>query len=333
MFNVNVDFTVRIENCPKAGIASYDFRAKHGLPTGDDDRLSIKVKRTDEALCRQFIDACDGNGDLCICGYHSDTLVECPDPSQRYLNLPAETLSAALADEEIDLALILQACGVSQAKMLSEMKAKRSAEINEAVQRYESLSDEELADEAISKDRTDWNRNLLGRDVLTRTGSEGRRFPDVTATIPEAIHIAERIARLLKESQAELAAEVAANKAGQGEWIKSHGSDRLKACWAEDVECRAIYLDERLKLERPDWQLYDRIDGSLSDPRNPPAEAFDLLLQARTHDPKATLYYYECGEVWAEEDYGMEQPTMPTVREYVAASEYLGRRIVFGATR
>lgn len=75
-------------------------------------------------------------------------------------------------------------------------------------------------------------------------------------------------------------------------WIEEHGSTRLKRMAAEDISCRAVYLDERLALERPDWRWYQEVRGDYDDPRNPPEEAFTMLDQARRSEPDASLVYW-----------------------------------------
>ena len=54
---------------------------------------------------------------------------------------------------------------------------------------------------------------------------------------------------------------------------------------AEGIECGSIYRDERLALEYPGWQFDGSHLPSWDEPRNPPAEAFALLDQARASLP------------------------------------------------
>lgn len=100
-------------------------------------------------------------------------------------------------------------------------------------------------------------------------------------------------------------------------WAEQHGSPRLRRSIEEGIECLAIYLDERLAVDRPGWQWYDSVSGTTKDPRNPTESAFALLDEARTTDPEACLQYYVDG----------------STRGYVAESTYLGKTIVFGVER
>ena len=120
-----------------------------------------------------------------------------------------------------------------------------------------------------------------------------------------------------KEREEKEAAEIAADDlmtAERDAWISAHGSDRLKRCVAEGIECAAAYRDERMAAERHGWQWYAAVDGRYDDPRNPPMAAFSLLDEARTFDPAAKL-------VFAGEN---------SATGYAALAEFLGDEIVFG---
>lgn len=95
---------------------------------------------------------------------------------------------------------------------------------------------------------------------------------------------AEKEAQAAAEKKAK-AERQAREKAEIKAWATAHGSDRLKKCVANDIECGAVYRDERLALEYPGWE----VDGSklptFDDPRNPPAEALELLDKARASLP------------------------------------------------
>ncbi len=106
-------------------------------------------------------------------------------------------------------------------------------------------------------------------------------------------------------------AEKAASAKERADWIAAHGSDRLRACAAEGIKCEAVYLDERLAYERPGWKWYLDVPGEYNEPRNPHAEAFTILAEARKSVPSAKLVY-------AGDD------------NYAAMAEYMGRDIVYG---
>ena len=131
--------------------------------------------------------------------------------------------------------------------------------------------------------------------------------------------------RLASEKEkAEKAERAAAVKADMAAWITANGSARLRRCLAEGVECAAAYRDERLVMERPGWVL--DTDGTDSEPRNPPDEAFALLDEARKTAPDAKLNYL------TYEDQTDEETGDVTAgwRGYVAVAEFLGRTIRYG---
>lgn len=95
-------------------------------------------------------------------------------------------------------------------------------------------------------------------------------------------------------------------------WANQYGSDRLRRCVAEGIECGAIYRSERLNLEYPGWEIDDSSLPSWDEPRNPPTEALELLDKARASLPAdwseedrklATLVY------WSKEDDDCETHT------------------------
>lgn len=130
--------------------------------------------------------------------------------------------------------------------------------------------------------------------------------------------IEKRIAAYEAKREEELAEESrvrAMYELDRREWIVSSGSERLKRMLAEDIELNAAYLDERLMSDLgPGWYYYSSIPGSISDPRNPPHEAFDMLDLARESKLDAELKFYE------------------RLNCYVAYAEFLGKEVVFSHT-
>lgn len=110
-------------------------------------------------------------------------------------------------------------------------------------------------------------------------------------------------------------------------WIAANGSERLRRCVAEKISCLATYRDERLAAERPGWRWWDAVRGKDLDPRNPPAEAFDLLDEARAIAPDAELRFVEAD---AETDDETGDETAHEIRGYACLANFLGRQIVFG---
>jgi len=104
-------------------------------------------------------------------------------------------------------------------------------------------------------------------------------------------------------------------------WIAEHGSERLQACHAEGFECEALYRDERLAHDHPDWVWLAQCSGADKDPRNPSSEAFGVLYAARDHKSDAKLRYWE---VWRRATGDLKWAG------YVAEARFLGRLVIFG---
>ncbi len=108
-----------------------------------------------------------------------------------------------------------------------------------------------------------------------------------------------------------------------GRWILVYGSERLKLCLSEGAECGALYRDERLALERPDWAWESRARGKGLPPRNPREEAFVLLEQARKTAPDAEMVY------WTVRREGEEGDRL-IWRGCICRAVFLGRNILYG---
>lgn len=137
--------------------------------------------------------------------------------------------------------------------------------------------------------------------ITTTSGISEREFFSTAAQAVEAVAARKRVAGQVVD------------------WILSRGSDRLKRCLAEGIDCMSCYRDERLALERPDWRWEANVPGKYSDPRNPTEEAFALLDSARATLPEGVesqLVY------WVDKDCDY--------RGYAVISEYLDREIVYG---
>lgn len=165
---------------------------------------------------------------------------------------------------------------------------------------------------------------IAQRGIHFRNGSHIARFVLTDAEWADAEQLArkmmkdaareneEREAREERERQARLKQESKEQRA----WIRAHGSERLLICMEEGIECDAIYRDERLHWEAPDW-VWDRWDydaagwvwdkqGSdkvgYSEPRNPPLSALKMLRKARRLYENAELLYAICTKVPEEDD-------------------------------
>jgi hypothetical protein len=127
---------------------------------------------------------------------------------------------------------------------------------------------------------------------------------------------------------AEASAKAAAREAAAREirkWAETHGSARLRRLIVEEISHDAVYRDERLALERPDW-VYDNasIRGAASEIRNASEEALALLDEARKTAPDARLVYWV-----ADEETDDEGETIEEFRGAVCVAQFLDRQIVF----
>lgn len=118
------------------------------------------------------------------------------------------------------------------------------------------------------------------------------------------------------------------------DWIREHGSPRLKRMLEEGIEHMATYRSERLALERPGWSFANDVRGDADEPRNPPKEAFDLLDEARAIAADAQLVYWvaERDCEGCRERYCPDHGEDYTVRGYTCVATFLGRKIVFRVT-
>lgn len=218
-------------------------------------------------------------------------------------------------------------------KLIDESAAARAAHMaaREEERREEERRRAEGRKADLSKPAESWISKTMSLKVGGRwivgweLGGLYRDDPDFAPVRAEAQRIAEeRNAALIAEEEERQRVERENGEREEAErlaWIESHGSARLRRCVEEEIEHGAIYRSERLALERPGWEFYDQIPGTLDDARNPPAKAFELLDEARLCDPDATLEYL------VTEDETGDEPD----RRHVAVAEFLGRRIVYGA--
>lgn len=120
-------------------------------------------------------------------------------------------------------------------------------------------------------------------------------------------------------------------------WICEHGSARLKRLLEEEIPHGAVYLDERLALDRPNWRWDKDVMGNSAVPRNAPEEALELLDAARAAVPTderkdVKLVYWTISA--CESDHWDEEEKCPGYHEgwrgYAAKTEFLGKDIIFG---
>ncbi len=207
----------------------------------------------------------------------------------------------------------------AEALVKSEEVSRLAAEKQEA-ERIERLANCTAFIELLEKNPSRWIRGEF-KDGFKMHG-DGYSVPDELKGRMKAVQIAaeERMAQIEKQKDDEMLA-----------WIAEHGSDRLKKCIAEDIECGAAYFDERLEMERPGWTVYKDCEGESSDPRNPPLAAFEVLEAARKFDPQSELQYHVVnGEPAGPDDDGDWVEATEGWRGYTAEAMFLGKRITFG---
>lgn len=162
-----------------------------------------------------------------------------------------------------------------------------------------------------------------------------QKWSSVTQRHPELAAWGERV-RLATErrcaaAQAAKEAREVAERREHEEWIAQYGSQRLRSCVREGIEYQRVYRDERLALERPGWAWYDAVPGESRPPRNPPANAFEMLERARALEPTARLQALVTDHIHCaacDLDCARTEDL-----EYIAEAQFLGRTIISRAPR
>jgi len=152
-------------------------------------------------------------------------------------------------------------------------------------------------------------------DIATAPNSNGISFYDLDQVLKGEVRFTSRLMELADpDKQAELLRQTAEwrekedrleakrkqQEAEQLQWIVNHGSKRLKRHVTEGIDHQGVYLSERLKLDAPGWAYYQKVDGDYDAPRNAPASAFELLDEARTRYPEATLHFWKIDDEYDE---------------------------------
>lgn len=292
MFNVKINFRVKLAECPENGLPAIDWRKEHGIDPQPTNVVIIGYSGHDEALCREFPQLLNAEGDLLI--YNAEN----SSASDFGLHYSCDAASKELrSNGGYGSHLYNNSLPV---ELFRELETQRG---NGASAQVATIL-----------------RHLLKQSAEINAQREAERR-EAERREREAC---EERKRQYAEAAAKAHAIVAADRAKRNEWIARHGSDRLKRCAAEEIECDAVYRDERLAIERPDWQWTDCCQGDGDEPRNPPAEAFSILDGARQTDPDAVLRYWT---VTARDRYHDEDGEE---HFYVAVGEFLGREVVYG---
>jgi len=147
-------------------------------------------------------------------------------------------------------------------------------------------------------------------------------------------HREKRRDRERKQEEQE-AREAEAQVKAMEDWVREHGSERLKLILEEGFlsQSMGVYRDERIAQERPGWQWDDKwLDGQVqhADVLNPSLEDLQWLrqerqaLQEKYPDANPELCY---GKLVDQDEYGYDDE-QPVFEGTFLVDEYMNRTIV-----
>ena len=263
-----------------------------------------------------------------------EELLNCPANTRasiEYADPYRPTYAEKWNEEELPLPAVSDASMASLATLLDARPAARAAYL--AAYRAEV---EKFVGKALAAEQSEWDRyeSIPGQlGAAYKVQEAVAKDPRLAFLIPSAK--ARRAAAVEQKRQEDAAARDAAERrkaataAERADWISTHGSARLRRLVAENIEHEATYRDERLALTRPGWQWETQMRPvKITEPRNPPEAALNLLDQARKTEPLAKLGYYILYRPAEEDEEGDEDGDVAHERGYVATAVFLGREIV-----
>lgn len=180
------------------------------------------------------------------------------------------------------------------AETLIQGERERQAWVDERKAKEEAEKAAERAKRVAELLESEPDTLLYWTGVRWTTSREADNFAaDLGDLYQRAVALAkEKTAAVEAEKEAQAAAEkqekaerAARERAEIAAWAGQHGSERLRRCVREGIECGAVYRDERLASEYPDWEVDGSHMPNWVEPRNPPAEALELLDKARASLP------------------------------------------------
>ena len=293
VYQYQIDVTIKLDGCPDNGIDAVDWRREHGLPLEPTNVVKVQASGESESLCRRFRDGLSATADLIM-----------------------ETSSDGYSHSSIDY-------HSSLLKMMPEFgESRRSL--------YHHRISADLAKRLIGTPTEDDLAEFLQSLIDQSAALSARWREKEAARQAEEVRQREAANARIAEQQAADERKKAAIVADRNKWIEAHGSDRLKNCVKEGIECEGIYRSERLAAERPGWNWSSWVAGEWDDPRNPPIRAFSLLAEAREFDPSAKLVWWEVLKDADEIDPDDEGNSNYRWKGYAAVAEFLGREIVYG---
>ncbi len=258
----------------------------------------------------------------------------CPDPTPHFHQRLLATSGLEPADIQEALAAAIdkrRKVAAEAARKAEEEEAKRRERDAEQVEWIKQASLDELIETGSAVDfepATTCYRRL-------EHFAEAGRLEEVQAECEQRNkQAAERRAQAKREREERLEREEIERKA----WSERHGSPRLRRLLAENIEHTAVYLDERLAMERPEWRWDKKVMGSADKPRNVPQEGLDLLDAARASVPEkdraeVELVYWTISSC-NDEDHYETDGKCPGYHEgwrgYAATATFLGKDVVYG---
>lgn len=121
-------------------------------------------------------------------------------------------------------------------------------------------------------------------------------------------------------------------EAERADWIREHGSRRLRRMLEEGIECDAVYRDERLGHELGEgWGWIKHVRGEGDEPRNVLEDAFTTLDEARSSRPDARLNYWTVEpETESEQEEAYYEDSKYVWTGCVAVARFLGSSVIYG---
>lgn len=208
-------------------------------------------------------------------GGHAEVDVPIADPAAYLFDLA--TMRAAHKSQE-------QEAAMARAKEREQEEATKEAEMRARCAVWAALpvGERVYASGPFGKGR--WCVKGVGYGDAIKTS-------DMERINPSALEEARAEAQRRNNAEAaQLAEQGEREAAARDEWIRAHGSQRLRKCLDLQMadKCAGIYRSERLEIEFPGAE-FDSDKWKESEIRNPSLEALEALEAMRKHDPGAEL--------------------------------------------
>ena len=196
----------------------------------------------------------------------------------------SSSILTALGDT---LADVLTALREGEARV-AQKKADEEANNATDIAKLDASDAEALQTMSVSTGRdrrlvADWCPDHLRGLMNVRNSPE---YVAVNKSLQESEEAERLAAAKAKAERDEAAARTKAERAAKAlvelsSWVGLYGSNRLKACVANEWECDEAYQDERLALEFPGWEWGSEVAAELLEPSSPTTEVIALFERAR----------------------------------------------------